>query len=211
LLIYTQRSSNFRELPNIRAYIDQFQRQITCKEVKEHKHSLYALHRARDERIFLKKKKLVGVITEDEIVLALDEKQTFVTDGLYLFSLRDEAETHYVMGILNSSLFVFIYRLLALESGRVLAQVKPTILSQLPIRMIDGRNSRDNAYHDDMVKLVAQRLEFRWRMDDAKTPPEKTSLERQIAGNDMQINDLVYKLYGLTSDEIQMIEGTRQQ
>ncbi len=210
LLIYTQRSSNLRELPNIRTYIDQFKHQITCKEVKEHKHSLYALHRARDERIFLKKKKLVGVITEDEIVLALDEQQTFVTDGLYLFSLRDEAETHYVMGILNSSLFVFVYRLLALESGRVLAQVKPTILSQLPIRMIDGGNSRDNTYHDDMVKLVAQRLEFQRRLEDAKTPPEKTSLERQIAGNDMQINALVYKLYDLTSDEIQMIEGACQ-
>ena len=56
LLIYTQRETNVRDLPNIRAYIDQFKHQITCKEVKQHKHSLYALHRARDEKIFLKKR-----------------------------------------------------------------------------------------------------------------------------------------------------------
>ena len=60
LLIYTQREADFHELPNIRAYVDRFKRLITCKEVKEHKHSLYALHRARDERIFLKKRKLIG-------------------------------------------------------------------------------------------------------------------------------------------------------
>ena len=53
LLIYTNRDDDFRQLPNIRAYIDQFRSRITCKEVKEKKHSIYSLHRARDEQIFL--------------------------------------------------------------------------------------------------------------------------------------------------------------
>jgi type I restriction-modification system DNA methylase subunit len=64
LLIYTQRGTNFQELPNIRRYIDQFKHRITCKEVKQHKHSVYALHRARGEGIFVKQKKLFGVITQ---------------------------------------------------------------------------------------------------------------------------------------------------
>jgi hypothetical protein len=34
LLIYTQRETNIKEFPKIRAYIDQFKDQITCKEVK---------------------------------------------------------------------------------------------------------------------------------------------------------------------------------
>jgi hypothetical protein len=41
----------------------------------------------------------------------------------------------------------------------------------------------------------------------AKTPQEKTSLERQIAATDAQIDKLVYDLYGLTLDEIQVVEG----
>jgi len=53
LLIYTNRDDDFREIPNIRAYIDQLRSRITCKEVKEKKHSIYSLHRARDEQIFL--------------------------------------------------------------------------------------------------------------------------------------------------------------
>ena len=42
LLIYTRRNDNFQKLPNICRFIDQFKEKITCKEVKEHKHQLYA-------------------------------------------------------------------------------------------------------------------------------------------------------------------------
>lgn len=40
----------------------------------------------------------------------------------------------------------------------------------------------------------------------AKTPQEKTSLERQIAATDAQIDRLVYDLYGLTAEEITIVE-----
>jgi hypothetical protein len=207
VLIYTGRNDDFRALPNIRAYIDQFKSRITCKEVRERKHPLYALHRARDERIFLKARKLLGVITEDEIVLAPDDQQTFATDGLYLFAVRNTSETTFILGVLNSRLFVFIYRLLALESGRVLAQVKPTVLAQLPIRTIDPANRTDKFRHDQIAQLAEQMLTLHQSLADARTPQEKTALERQIAAADTQIDRLVYELYGLTGEEITLVEG----
>ena len=79
-MIYTTRKDDFRRLPNIRAYIDQFKTEITCREVKQNKHPLYSLHRPRKEHIFLKERKILGVITEDEIVVALDDAQTFAFD-----------------------------------------------------------------------------------------------------------------------------------
>ena len=45
----------------------------------------------------------------------------------------------------------------------------------------------------------------------AKTPHEQESLQRQIAATDRQIDDLVYELYGLTKDEIRIVEGTTEQ
>ena len=36
---------------------------------------------------------------------------------------------------------------------------------------------------------------------------EKIALERQIAATDTQIDRLVYDLYGLTGDEINIVEG----
>ena len=41
----------------------------------------------------------------------------------------------------------------------------------------------------------------------AKTPHEQESLQRQIAATDNQIDALVYKLYGLTEEEIEAVEG----
>ena len=41
----------------------------------------------------------------------------------------------------------------------------------------------------------------------AKTPHETKSLETQIAATDRQIDNLVYELYGLTAEEIQIVES----
>jgi adenine-specific DNA-methyltransferase len=207
LLIYIQRTTDLRALPKVRAFIDGYRDAITCKEVEKGKHSIYALHRAREERIFLKEKKLIGVITEDEIVLALDEQQTFVTDGLYTFGVIADVDIRYVMGILNSRLFVFLYRLLALESGRVLAQVKPTLLGQLPIRLIDFSKPKEKAAHDQLVWLVQQRIDLQVKRNVPKTPQEKVSFDRQLLSNEAQINKAVDDLYGVQLDDYALQEA----
>jgi CBS domain-containing protein len=207
LLIYTGRDDNYQRLPRICAYIDQFRKQITCKEVQQRKHSLYSLHRAREERIFLKPRKLVGVITEDEIVLALDGQRTFVTDGLYVFGLKPAVDIRYVMGVMNSRLFVSIYRLLSLEEGRALAQVKPTVLGNLPIRTVDFGNPADRARHDRLVGLVDKMLGLTPKLRAATTDTERQALQNAVTATDQQIDALVYELYGLTEAEKRLVEG----
>ena len=58
-----------------------------------------------------------------------------------------------------------------------------------------------------MVKLVERMLELNRELPKAKTPDEKTRLERQIAATDRQIDNLVYELYRLSEDEIKIVEG----
>jgi len=41
----------------------------------------------------------------------------------------------------------------------------------------------------------------------AHTPHEQTVLQRQIEATDRQIDALVYKLYGLTEEEIKIVES----
>jgi hypothetical protein len=59
-----------------------------------------------------------------------------------------------------------------------------------------------------MVAMVNQMLQFHEDLASAKTAHEKTLLERQIAATDRQIDTLVYELYGLTGDEIAIVEGS---
>ncbi|KPV54309.1 hypothetical protein SE17_04535 [Kouleothrix aurantiaca] len=206
-LIYTSRADDFRRLPNICKYVEQHKNEITCKEVQQGKHPLYALHRPREEHIFTKPQKIVGVITEDEIIVALDSEQTFVTDGLYLFGLREPYDPRYVMGILNSRLFVFIYRLLAIEKGRVLAQVKPTTLSQLPIRTINPNNTQEKLLHDKICVSVDEISTLYINQTKAKTAQDKTLYNRQIIAATRRIDRLIYSLYNLNEQEIQLIEA----
>lgn len=42
----------------------------------------------------------------------------------------------------------------------------------------------------------------------SKTDHERTALNRQIEATDLQIDKLVYELYGLTDDEIAIVESS---
>jgi hypothetical protein len=57
-----------------------------------------------------------------------------------------------------------------------------------------------------MVELVETLLDLNRKLPLAKTGHERTSLQRQIAATDAQIGRLVYELYGLSEEEIAIVE-----
>lgn len=58
-----------------------------------------------------------------------------------------------------------------------------------------------------MVELVETMLNLHKQLSAAKTSYEKTAIQRQIDTTDKQIDQLVYELYGLTEEEVHIIEG----
>ena len=50
-------------------------------------------------------------------------------------------------------------------------------------------------------------LDLHKQLPKAKTPHERESLKRTIAATDSQIDALVCELYGLTEEEIKIVEG----
>jgi hypothetical protein len=61
---------------------------------------------------------------------------------------------------------------------------------------------------DCNIALVTQMLDLNKKVQDARLEQEKTQLSRQIAAKDGAIDTLVYDLYGLTEEEIVIVEGT---
>ncbi|MDO9035666.1 MAG: hypothetical protein Q7U51_10725 [Methanoregula sp.] len=59
-----------------------------------------------------------------------------------------------------------------------------------------------------MVSLVTQMLDLNKKVKDARLEQEKTMLSRQIEATDGAIDTLVYELYGLTEEEIAVVEGS---
>ncbi|GAB6284327.1 MAG: hypothetical protein STSR0009_05260 [Methanoregula sp.] len=75
------------------------------------------------------------------------------------------------------------------------------------IRTINFVEPTDKARHDRMVSLVTQMLDLNKKFLDARLEQEKTMLSRQIEATDASIDKLVYELYGLTEEEINVVEG----
>jgi hypothetical protein len=90
--------------------------------------------------------------------------------------------------------------------GEALAEVKKANVAQLPIRPINFSEPADKAGHDKMVLLVERMLDLHKQLAAAKNPNDKTRLQREIEATDRQIDQLGYKLYGLTEEEIEIVE-----
>ncbi|MEO7906099.1 MAG: hypothetical protein ABIT06_03930, partial [Saprospiraceae bacterium] len=85
-IIYTTKDLKTESIKNIIDHISKYKDNITCREVLEGKHPIWCLHRAREEKIFKKNEKIIGVITGDRISVSLDGYGLYPTDGMYVFS-----------------------------------------------------------------------------------------------------------------------------
>jgi hypothetical protein len=122
-------------------------------------------------------------------------------------SKQCQVRPEYVLGLLNSKLLFWrLQKLSNLFRGGWITCTKQ-YFGELPIRLIDFSDPADKSRHDRMVKLVEQMLALHKQLAAARTPQEQTALTRQIAATDTQIDRLVYDLYGLTEDEIKIVEG----
>ncbi len=58
-----------------------------------------------------------------------------------------------------------------------------------------------------MVALVQRMLDLHKQLVAATLPHSAELLQRQIDATDRQIDRLVYELYGLTDEEVPIVEG----
>jgi len=129
------------------------------------------------------------------------------------FSISIEKDSRlsprYVLGLLNSKL-LFWY--LAMMSNRFRGgwiTCTKQYVGQLPIHRINFDDPADVAQHDRMVSLVEEMLRVQKEHAQAEALKEdrRHDLARQIERLDAQIDALVYELYGLTEEEIEIVEG----
>ncbi len=116
----------------------------------------------------------------------------------------------YVLGVLNSRLLRAVWTDRFYDRRNTFPKIKGTYLKELPIREISLDDPRDRSYHDHLVEVVARILAIHTSLAAAGTDHEKIVLQRQIDATDREIDALVYALYGLTDDEIKIVEGSTQ-
>jgi hypothetical protein len=125
-----------------------------------------------------------------------------------LVSLQNsQLKIEYFLGVINSKLLNWFHHSNNPEVGEALAEVKRIHVAQLPIRAINFADKTEKVAHDKMVALVEQMLEAKKHLQTARTDKDKTYYQDRCNALDRQIDKSVYELYGLTGDEIKIVEG----
>ena len=116
----------------------------------------------------------------------------------------------YILGLLNSKLLKWYFPFVSEPFRGGWLSANRQFLSQIPIRTINFSDPSDKSNHDRMVELVESMLSLHKKLAKTKTAHDKTVIQRQIDATDKRIDKLVYELYGLTEEEIKIVEGEAQ-
>jgi hypothetical protein len=150
------------------------------------------------------KPKIIFSQYQDNPVFSYDAEGTYAISQSLLSIPRKDP---FLAGILNSSLGRFVITCTCPLTDRGY-HISMATVGKLPIYTPDFDNPDDKVRHDRMVALVNEMLELHKHLIHAKTDQEKRIITQEIASTDRQIDSLVYGLYGLTADDIAVVEET---
>jgi hypothetical protein len=113
-----------------------------------------------------------------------------------------------LLGLLNSRLLNWIVSQIGTQMRGGYLSFEARFIRLLPIAQKNLSNPADLAWHDRIVGLVDKMLALSSRLRTARTDTERATLQNALTATDRQIDALVYELYGLTLEEIDLVEKT---
>jgi len=143
----------------------------------------------------LKIRRRIIAAVEKRKTATLKTVQQIYFDKISAYSLE------YILGIINSNLLNFYC------SHFLVDDINKVYIEQIPIRIINFDNPDDKHLYDQIVFLVERMLDLNRKLKESALQQEKEVLQRQIEATDSQMDQLVYKLYDLTEEEIKIVKG----
>lgn len=136
------------------------------------------------DRIYLRK--IVGV----KLYSCLVSENVIADQSVYIAKLTNSLyTTKFLLALLNSKLMVWYFRNKHNEFDTLFPQIKVTEFKLLPI-----------------IKIIKQESQITELVDQILTK-KKSNPEADITVEEKEIDRLVYELYGLTEEEIKIVEG----
>lgn len=133
---------------------------------------------------------------------AFDAEGFYSNDKTTIIAMDDL----YLLGLLNSKVTDFVIHAISSTKQGGYYEYKPMYLVQIPIRAIDFAVPEEKERHDRIVALVERMLRLHQEPPEPASPEENENRLRKIAATDAEIDPLVCDLYGLTAEEIRILE-----
>ena len=130
------------------------------------------------------------------IVATIDETQIYTVESLWnIIPKNEKYSLDFLLGILNSNLINYLFSTKFLNLG-----IKKDYLNKISFPKITLEKQ------DPIISMVKKILQLHEDLKSTKVPNLKYSLETQIITFESNLNKLVYQLYDLTDDEIEIVE-----
>ena len=129
-------------------------------------------------------------------IFALDESTDYVglTNTTVIFDTNKNISLKYLLALLNSSVLTFRYKSIGKQTGSGVYEYFENGVGKLPIPPATP------AQQQEIITLVDKILAAKKASAGSATKADTIALEHKI-------DELVYKLYGLTDEEIAIVEG----
>lgn len=201
------------EYPQIASYLNKNKKLLENREKGKIKNERWYGYIYLKNMTIQDKEKICVPRLVDKLHAAYDSNGSHFLDnvdvgGIILKEISSRNIFKYLLALLNSELLRWYFPFISAPFRGGYYSANKQFLTQIPIRTIDFRNSEDVARHDRMVSLVETMLDLNKKLDDAKLGSEKEMIQRRIDATDDAIDKLVYELYGLSEEEIAIIESS---
>ncbi len=199
-LIFTRRGIKINDYPAIKDYLSQYRKQLEPGTGR--KPGSYQWYEIQDTVAYyeeFEKPKIVYAEIATKGQFTIFHEEIFVDTTAYI--LGDD--TKYLLGILNSKLWTFIFSHSSSEIRGGFFRWKRQYMEVLHIIIAEPNN-------DLKLKIescVGQILDMKREMKNSNSESSLKSFQNKSDLLDCQIDSLVYELYGLTEDEIRIVEG----
>jgi Alw26I/Eco31I/Esp3I family type II restriction m6 adenine DNA methyltransferase len=170
-----------------------------------------------NERAFLRVHKPKSIINSRRVatqrVTGVDERlrvvATIIDPVAYFADSTNSVECsgadyslEYVLALLNSRLFQWRFKLTSTNNN-----VGTNELEAMPFRCFSNDDAR--AIGSKLETMASRMIEL-YRCPVPRNPVDRERAKRRIAGLDSRINRLVYQLYGLSPEDVELIEGRQE-
>lgn len=191
-ILYIDNSIDIEDYPNTKKWLLDFKEQLSKRrEAKKGVISWYGLQWPRVKSELDIKEKILIQRTRNEalkqrIIATIDEEGVYGMEGIYFIITKDEGVSlYFLLGILNSKLMNYLFATKFLNLA-----IKAEYLKQVMIPSASDKN---------IITLVKEI----WQTKRMNSGTDTSSLEHEI-------DQLVYQLYGLTDEEIAIVEGSNE-
>jgi len=135
-------------------------------------------------------------------IVGLSQAGILASNTLYsLWAKTNDFSIYYILSILNSKMIKYLWKTTYSDNKVLFPKIKGYQLKELPIKVASIEEQ------DLLIKLTKEILDAHKELSTSKFDADKKFLEQRINILDKKIDSIVYALYGLSEDEIKIVES----